>query len=244
MTPVIKTVGKTIRELIESERTPTTIPKLDPTLIKKILKKEEEKIIKYKDIHGVEFYVGSKYYNYRVDDIIVCTYSKFGKNGKLIFNAVVGSNFPIYQDKIIKSDGNLTALNWNKFRNKYKFELVNEETPMISDKVMQELIGNSDSEKMEIRKINRWLKATYYKGVILETVMHVKTEKDMTVIEDQENLEKELQNNQYWKRYKDENLGIIYGNDSLSIAIWKYNTVWIITSNSSLLNIRTYLKKK
>ncbi len=127
MTLEIQTVGKTIRELIEKERTQaTTHPSLVPKVKKKILKKEEEKIIKYKDAHGIEFYVGSKYYNYRVDDIIVCTYSKFGRNEKLILNAVVGSNFPIYQDRIIKSDGNLTALNWNKFKNKYKFELVKE----------------------------------------------------------------------------------------------------------------------
>ncbi len=244
MTLEIKTVGKTIRELIEKEKTPELPhPSLTPEIKKKILKKEKF-TLNYMDKKGIFFNIGMEYHGHIVKQIIVCTFAKY-KNEQFALNAHTGDFYPIDKnDRIIKSDGTLTALKWNKFRNKYIFKLVNKEAPMISDKVMQELIGNSDSERMEIKKINKWLKTTYYKGVILETVMHVKTEKDMTVIEDQENLEKELQNSQYWKMYKDENLGTIYGNDSLSIAVWKYNTVWIITSNSSLLSIRTYLKKK
>ncbi len=243
MTLEIKTIGKIIRELIKKEKIPDLPhPSLTPEIKKKIL--EEKPALKYMDKKGIFFDIGMEYHGYIVKQIIVCTFAKH-KNEQFSLNAHTGDFYPIDKnDRIIKSDGGRTVLKWNKFRNKYIFKIHDRETPVISDKVMQELIGNSDSEIIEIRKIKKWLITTYYKGVILETVMHVKTEKNMTVIEDQKNLEKELRNSQYWKMYKDENLGTIYGNDSLSIAVWKYNTVWIITSNSSLLSIRTYLKKK
>ncbi len=249
MTIEIKTVGKTIRDLIEKQRTPEA-PQMKAYLstvakIKTVQQKAKPVPI-YTTSEGVILNIGEGYKGYTIHNIIICTYSRNdGKQYGTMGGTKVGDYLPVHEHKIIRSNRTLTTRDWNKFKNKYKFELAGKEKKL-TDKVMSTLIYNTDKENKLMRASHKRLDIRFYKGVILETVKHIKNAKNMTVIEDQENVVTALNTNKYWFVFNDieTNLGIYYTNRTLNIVTWKYDDQWIITSSSSFSRVNKYLNEK
>ncbi len=220
-------VGKQIRETIQKEAI-----KSEPIKIK-IPKLEIVK--EYRDRNGIKFLIGSTYNGYKVVDIVKCTYANKGEKRHNL-----GMHYPVNKkEQILRSDGTNTNMQWHKFKNKYRFEKVNQ-TITADDDMFVSLIYNTPTDKTTMNTGGNRANKAFYNGIILESILFARSNKNIIVLKTQyeKQIREVLNDSTFWHDDGKVNGEITYKNKSLGVQVWKMNDAWVMTSISSANRIR------
>ncbi len=226
------TVGALIRKQIQIEnRKEPTDPHSIP--IKETIPKKKELL--FKDENGVQFELGSIYFGEKVHEVVRCKILK-KELGNIYRNKYI---YPVNRGKrIIKPGGTVSGLEWQMFRNVYKFLLVTVPEEKFNEvQIEAKFFTYNKNETKRRDQAGDKAAIGFHKGVIKESIEHCRYKRNMSVIEDP-NIIENLKKSNFWTELGYPiNPNYRFDNVTMASTIWKYRGKWIISSHSAYLKI-------